>query len=106
MKGGESDRETERERGTERRRQREKERERRRERDREGERERERKRETERKREKIILLVGRAINFERDPSKRSKEPIQKRMQRVLSAITLQGAIEKSPILLTQYWKFE
>ena len=30
--------------------------------------------------------------------------IQKRMQRGLKGITLQGAIEKSPILLSQYWK--
>jgi hypothetical protein len=28
------------------------------------------------------------------------------MQRVLRVITLQGEIEKSPILLSQYWKFE
>ena len=28
------------------------------------------------------------------------------MQRGLRVITLQGAIEKSPILLSQYWKFE
>ena len=30
--------------------------------------------------------------------------IQKRMQRGLRVITLQGAKEKSPILLSQYWK--
>ena len=28
----------------------------------------------------------------------------KRMQKGLELITLQGAIEKSPILLSQYWK--
>ena len=28
------------------------------------------------------------------------------MQRGLRVITLQGAIKKSPILLSQYWKFE
>ena len=28
------------------------------------------------------------------------------MQRELRAITLQGAIDKSQILLLQYWKFE
>ena len=28
------------------------------------------------------------------------------MQRELRVITLQGAIDKSPILLSQYWKFE
>ena len=38
-------------------------------------------------------------NFkERAIKKRSKELIQKRMQRGLRKITLQGAIEKSPIL--------
>ena len=35
--------------------------------------------------------------------KRSKELITKRMQRGLRVITLQGAIEKSPILLSQYF---
>ena len=28
------------------------------------------------------------------------------MQRGLKVIALQGAVEKSPILLSQYWKFE
>ena len=36
--------------------------------------------------------------------KRSKELIPKRMQRGLRVITLQEAIEKSTILLSQYWK--
>ena len=45
-------------------------------------------------------------NFrERELSKESKELIQKRMQRGLRVITLQGSIDKSPILLSQYWKF-
>ena len=39
-------------------------------------------------------------------TKRSKVLIPKRMQRGLRVITLQGAIEKSPILLSQYWKNE
>ena len=52
-------------------------------------------------------IVGRAITLEREShQKRSKELIPKRMQRGLRVITLQGAIEKSPILLSQYWKNE
>ena len=47
---------------------------------------------------KYEASVGRAITLEREPSKRSKELIPKRMQRGLRVITLQGAIEKSPIL--------
>ena len=43
---------------------------------------------------------------ERTIKKRSKELILKRMQRGLRVITLQGTIEKSPILLSKYWKFE
>ena len=38
--------------------------------------------------------VGRAITLEREPSKRSKELIPKRMQRGLRVITLQGAKRK------------
>ena len=49
-----------------------------------------------------IAIVGRAITLE----KRSKELILKRMQRGLRMITFQGAIEKRPILLSQYWKNE
>ena len=46
-------------------------------------------------------------NFRKDAiKKRSKEQIPKRIQRGLRVITLQGAIEKSLILLMQYWKFE
>ena len=47
-----------------------------------------------------------SLLLEREPSKRSKELIPKRLQRGLSVIILQGAIEKSPILLSQYWKNE
>ena len=50
--------------------------------------------------------VGRAIILPREPSKRNKELIPKRMQRGLRVITLQGAIEKSPVLLSKCWKFE
>ena len=41
-----------------------------------------------------IAIVRRAITLERKPLKKKQ-----RMQRILRAITLQGAIEKSPILL-------
>ena len=41
-------------------------------------------------------------NFRKEAIK--KELIPKRMQRGLRVITLQGAIEKSPLLLSQYWK--
>ena len=42
--------------------------------------------------------VGRAITLDREPSKR--------LQRELRVITLQVAIKKSPILLSQYLKNE
>jgi hypothetical protein len=45
-------------------------------------------------------------NFRERAIKRSKEMIPKRMQRGLRVITLQGAIKKSQILLSQYWKNE
>ena len=46
-------------------------------------------------------------NFKKEAiKKRSKELIPKRMQIGLNVITLQGVIEKSPILLSQYWKIE
>ena len=45
-------------------------------------------------------------NFRERAIKKSKELIPKRMQKELRVITLQGAIEKSPILLSQYWKSE
>ena len=45
-------------------------------------------------------------NFRESYEKRSKELIPKRMQKGLRVITLQGAIEKNPILLSQYWKNE
>ena len=53
-----------------------------------------------------IVIVGRAITLEREPSKKSKDLISKRLQRELSVITLQGTIKKSPILLSLYWKNE
>ena len=53
------------------------------------------------------LRARKSNNFrERAIKKTSKDLIQKRMQRGLRVITLQGAIEKSPILLLQYWKNE
>ena len=53
-----------------------------------------------------IAIVGRAITLERESSKKEQELIRKRMQRGLRVITLQGAIEESPILLSQYCKLE
>ena len=53
-----------------------------------------------------FAIVGRAITLERKPSKKSKELIPKRMQKGLRVITLQGAIEKSTILLSYYRKNE
>ena len=50
--------------------------------------------------------VGRTLTLEREPSKKKRRTVTKIMQRVLKVITLQGAIKKSPILLSQYWKFE
>ena len=54
----------------------------------------------------IFAIAFKSENFRESHQKRSKELIHKRMQRGLRVITLQGAIEKSPILLSQYWKFE
>ena len=51
-----------------------------------------------------IAIVGRAIPLERKPIKKKQRTDTKKMQRGLRVITLQGAIEKSPILLSQYWK--
>ena len=51
-------------------------------------------------------LFAIAFKSEREPSKKSKELIPKRMQRGLRVLPLQGSIEKSPILLSQYWKNE
>ena len=45
-------------------------------------------------------------NFRERAIKKSKELIPKRMQKGLRVIIFQGAIEKSPILLSQYWKNE
>ena len=53
---------------------------------------------------KILLLPSKCDNFRKRVIKRSKELITKSIQRGLRMITLQGAIEKSPILLSQYWK--
>ena len=53
-----------------------------------------------------IAIVERAITLERKPTKKKQRTDTKRMQRELRVITLQGTIEKSPILLSQYWKFE
>ena len=49
-----------------------------------------------------IAIVGRAITLEREPSKEKKTDT-KRMQRGLRVITAHGSIEKSPILISQYW---
>ena len=49
----------------------------------------------------LRAIVGRAITIERE-EKRIKEIIPKIKQRRLRAITSQGAIEKSSILLSQY----
>ena len=54
----------------------------------------------------VIMIDGRAITLEREPSKNKQRTDTKRMQRGLRVIPLQGAIEKSPILLSQYWKNE
>ena len=54
----------------------------------------------------VIAIVGRAITVERVLKKRSKELIQEMKQRRLRVMSLQGAIEKSPILLLQYWKID
>ena len=48
---------------------------------------------------KSVLLL-RAITLEREIRERSKEIIPKMRQRQLRAFTIQGAIEKSPILLS------
>ena len=45
-------------------------------------------------------------SIEREIMGRSKEITPKMKQRRLRAITLQGALEKSPILISQYWKNE
>ena len=50
-----------------------------------------------------IAIVGRALTLEREPSKKKQITDTKKDARV---ITLQGAIEKSLILLSQYWKVE
>ena len=52
-----------------------------------------------------IAIVGRAITLEREPSKK-KQITDTKKDAKISVITLQGAIEKSPISLSQYWTFE
>ena len=49
-----------------------------------------------------VGIVGRAITIDKEAKKRSKDLNPKIKQRRFGAITLQGAIEKSPILLSQY----
>ena len=52
-----------------------------------------------------IAIASRAITLERESNqKRSQELLPKRMQKGSRVITLHGAIEKSVILLSQYWK--
>ena len=52
------------------------------------------------------IRARKSNNFKERAIKKSKELIPKRMLRGLRVITLQGAIEKSPILLSHYWKNE
>ena len=47
----------------------------------------------------------RAITLEREPSKKKQRTDTKKDTKRLK-VTIQGAIEKSPILLSQYWKNE
>ena len=47
---------------------------------------------------------GRAITIEREINKECKQLIQKNKQRRLRALLLQGAIDKSLMLLLQYGK--
>ena len=55
---------------------------------------------------KAIALVGRAITIKIDLKEWSKEIIPKIKKISFRALTLQEAIEKYPILLSQYWKNE
>ena len=52
-----------------------------------------------------IAILGRAITLEREPSKKKQRTDTKKDAKRIK-ITLQEAIEKSPILLSQYWKNE
>ena len=54
----------------------------------------------------VIVIVGRAITLERKLSKKKQSIDTKTDAKGLRVISLQGAIEKSPILLSQYWKNE
>ena len=51
-----------------------------------------------------IAIVGRAITIEKVIKKRSKELMSKFKHRQLRTINLKGALEKSPILMSQYWE--
>ena len=55
-----------------------------------------------------VAIVGRVITIWEEIQKTSYEPNYKTYikfkQRGLRVITLQGAINKSPILLSQYWE--
>ena len=53
-----------------------------------------------------FAIVGRAITLEREPPKKIQSPDTKKDVRGLRVITLQGAIKKRSILLSQYWKNE
>jgi len=53
-----------------------------------------------------IAIIRRAITLERAIKKKSKELLPKREQIIFKAITLQGAIEKNRLLLSQYLKNE
>ena len=54
-----------------------------------------------------IVIVGREINLEREPSKKKqRNDTKKDAKRIKNLITFQGAIEKSPIMLLQYFKFK
>ena len=48
-----------------------------------------------------VAIVRRAITIKRELKKRSRELIPIIKQRIIRAITLQGTITKSPILLSQ-----
>ena len=63
-----------------------------------------------------IAIVGRAITISEAIQKRSHELVYKKLSKEIKsdnfcyrkvgrAITLQGEIEKNPILLSQYWNF-
>ena len=53
-----------------------------------------------------IAIVGRAITLEREPSKKKQRTETKKNAKRIRVLTLQGEIEKSQIMLSQYWKNE